>query len=360
MLQAAIQAIEYHLPERVLTTEELAAQFPDWSIEKIEEKTGIHQRHIAAPGECSSDLAVAAAEKLFQSGACRAADIDYVLLCTQTPDYFLPTTACLLQDRLGIPTSAGALDFNLGCSGFVAGLGLAQGLIASGQAGRVLLLTAETYSKFLHPQDKSVRTIFGDAAAATLVGAVEGDEPYLGPFVYGTDGAGARNLIVANGGMRCQGPAVETEDSNGNRHSSDKLFMNGASIFDFTLQAVPKCVQQLLARAGVAQEGVDLFVFHQANRYMLEHLRRRMKIPQERFYISMSDCGNTVSSTIPIALKRAQQDGTLRAGARLAAVGFGVGYSWAAALIRWVCAKQDGDEPADGTARTGTPTPFAG
>src|SRR5205814_5406449 len=139
------------------------AEFPDWPVKKIEAKTGIHERHIAGAEQTSADLGFLAARKLFDSGACKPEGIDYLLFCTQSPDYFLPSTACLLQDRLGIPTTAGALDFNLGCSGYIYGLGLAQGLISSGQASNVLLITAETYSKFIHPRDKSVRTIFGDA-----------------------------------------------------------------------------------------------------------------------------------------------------------------------------------------------------
>src|ERR1700728_2509493 len=162
-MKAVIRAIQHHLPEAVLQTKDLAREFPDWPVAKIEGKTGISQCHIAAAGECSSDLGIAAAKKLFASGAAAAADIDFLLLCTQSPDYFLPTTACLVQDQLGIPTSTGALDFNLGCSGFIYGLGLAEGIIASSQARRLLLITAETYSKFMHPSDKSVRTIFGDA-----------------------------------------------------------------------------------------------------------------------------------------------------------------------------------------------------
>ena len=199
-MQAAIAAIEYYLPERTISTQDLATEFPEWSAEKIDAKTGICERHIAAAGECASDMAVAAARKLFDSGACRPGEIDYLLLCTQSPDYFLPTTACLVQNRLGIPTASGAMDFNLGCSGYVYGLGLAQGLIASGQASRILLLTAETYSKFLNARDRSVRTIFGDAAAATLVSAVDEPTPRIGPFVYGTDGSGGPNLIVPTGG----------------------------------------------------------------------------------------------------------------------------------------------------------------
>jgi 3-oxoacyl-[acyl-carrier-protein] synthase-3 len=334
-MHAKLTAIEYYLPEKILSTRDLSTEFPEWSVEKIDGKTGISERHIAGPQECSSDLAVAAARKLFDSGACQPEEIDFLLLCTQSPDYFLPTTACLVQDRLGIPTTAGALDFNLGCSGFVYGLGLAEGLIASGQARKLLLLTAETYSKFLHPQDKSVRTLFGDASAATLLTASE--QHSLGPFVYGTDGSGAPNLIVPAGGMRQARTAltaIAIEDDSENLRSQDNLFMAGAEIFNFTLSAVPISIHTLLEKAQVSFEQVDLFVFHQANRFMLDHLRKRMKIPVKKFQVSMAHSGNTVSSTIPIALKEAQREGRLQQGSIVMLVGFGVGYSWGATLLR--------------------------
>jgi 3-oxoacyl-[acyl-carrier-protein] synthase-3 len=340
-MYASISAIEYFLPEKTVSTADLSAEFPDWSVEKIDSKTGIRDRHVASANECSSDLAFAAAQRLFQSGACRPDQIDFILLCTQSPDYFLPTTACLLQDRLGIPTSAGALDFNQACSGYVYGLGLAEGLISSGQATTVLLLTAETYSKFLNPQDRSVRTIFGDAAAATLVSAVDTPKPLIGPFVYGTDGSGKPNLIVPAGGMRkprTAESAIASEAEGGNVRSEDNLFMNGAEIFNFSLTAVPQSVQHLLERSGSKLEDIDLFVFHQSNRFMLEHLRKRLKIPEEKFQIAMSHCGNTVSSTIPIALKHALSDGKLKAGSLVMLVGYGAGYSWGATLLRWSAA----------------------
>jgi 3-oxoacyl-[acyl-carrier-protein] synthase-3 len=244
----------------------------------------------------------------------------------------------VLQLRLGIPTTAGAYDFNLGCSGFIYGLGQAEGLISSGQAANVLLVTAETYSKFIHPGDKSVRTLFGDAAAATLITAKESPSPMIGPFVYGTDGAGAENLIVKTGGMRAprteqSGIAVEAES--GNIRSLDSLFMNGGEIFTFTLTAVPDAVNRLLAKADISLDQVDLFVFHQANRYMLDHLRKRMRIPEEKFVVEMASCGNTVSSTIPIALGESVKNGKLQKGALTLLVGFGVGYSWGATLLRW-------------------------
>ena len=325
-MKAAIQAIEYYLPQQTLTTAQLAAEHPEWMPEKIDKKTGISERHIAAPDECASDLGVEAARKLFDSGAIAPGEIDYLLFCTQSPDYFVPTTACLMQDRLGIPATAGALDFNLGHSGYVYGLGLAQGLIETGQAANVLLITAETYSKFIDPQDRSVRMIFGDAAAATLVRGVESADSFLGPYVYGTDGAGGPNLMVPAGGMR----------EPRNEHSRNSLYMNGAEVFTFTLSTVPDTVCRLLARSGKTLEEIDLFVFHQANGQLLEHLRKRIKIPEEKFQVAMSHCGNTVSSSIPIALKHALADGKLGSGQLAMLVGFGVGYSWSATLARWI------------------------
>lgn len=337
MRSASIAAIEYCLPERTLSNSDLIREFPDWSVEKIAEKTGIDTRHIAAGDECSSDLAAAAAQRLFEAGVDRTA-VDYILFCTQSPDYFLPTSACLLQQRLGIPTSAGALDFNLGCSGYVYGLGLAKGLIETEQASSVLLLTGETYSKMLAEDDRSVRTLFGDAGSATLVEAVEtipGAPPPIGPFVYGTDGSGARNLIVEAGAFRRPLAQAAPGAASAGAPAKPTLFMDGGEVFSFTLSTVPTAVDLLLGRAGMGPDEVDLFVFHQANRHMLDFLRKKSHIPAEKFLVCLSDCGNTVSATIPIALCEAQRAGRLKPGAVLALVGFGVGYSWAAALCRW-------------------------
>ena len=319
-MHAAIKAIEYYLPEQVDTNEDLDPE----EAARLEEHTGIRRRHVAADNECASDLAAAAANNLFASGACRPGDIDFILLCTQSPDYFLPTTACLLQQRLGIPTGAGALDINLGHSGFTYGLSLTKALIESGQARRMLLITAETYSKYLCPDDRSTRTIFGDGAAATLVEAVENGGPSsgIGPFCFGTDGRGAPNLIVPGGGLRA-------------RCAPMQLSMNGAEMFRVTIQMVPRLVGQVLSNAGKEMRDIDLFVFHQPNRYMLEHLRRKLDIPEEKFCTYLENFGNTVSSTIPIALKCAWQEGRLRSGMQLLLAGWGVGYSWAGGLVTW-------------------------
>lgn len=336
-MSAFIRDIAYYLPRQELTNDQLADPAAGWDAAKILEKTGIAIRRIAAPGECSSDLAVAAAEALFARGACDRDDIDFLLLCTQSPDYFLPTTACLVQERLKLRTSCGAIDINQGCSGFVYGLALAKSLIETGLAHKVLLITAETYSKFINERDRSVRTIFGDAAAATLVTS-DSDAPHdlIGPFVFGTDGRGAKNLIVPAGGMRhplSKETSVEHEEKN-NWRSEENLYMNGPEIFNFTLSVVPKAVDQLLARAGISHADVDYYVFHQANRFMIERLRTKIGIAPERFCVDMESCGNTVSSTIPIALRNAIDSGKVAPGASIMVVGFGVGYSWAAAMIK--------------------------
>lgn len=331
-----IRGISYHLPGNCLTNEQLSREFPDWSPEKISEKTGINRRYIADSGTCSSDLAVESAKKLFSEYSVDPKEIDFILLCTQSPDYFLPTTACLIQDRLGIPKNVGALDFNLGCSGFVYGLSLARSLIAAGDARNVLLITAETYSKFIHPKDKSVRTIFGDAAASTLVSASE--KGVIGPFVFGTDGKGAGNLIVKVGGMRHPRPdSVHSEglDAYGNVRTDESLYMNGAEIFNFTLKEIPPLVVSLYARSGYTEKDIDLFIFHQANKFMLDALGKKLRIPAEKCFEYMADCGNTVSSTIPIALYHAMKERRIVEGTKIILLGFGVGYSWAGCIVEF-------------------------
>ncbi|NLS98075.1 MAG: ketoacyl-ACP synthase III [Planctomycetaceae bacterium] len=329
MRQAYLRAVEYYLPDATLTNDELVQRFPDWTAAKIEDKTGIRSRRVVTGSQLASDLAVTAAERLFQSGVCSPAEIDFILFCTQSPDYPLPSTSCLIQERLGVPTTAGAFDFNLGCSGFVYGLSTAKGLIETGQADKVLLLTAETYTKHLDPDDISVRAVFGDGAGATLISWRDAsDAESIGPFVFGTDGNGASRLILREGSLR---EKAEHPDTPG-----DKLRMNGPDIFTFTIKQVPASVAAVLAKSGKTLDDVDLFVFHQANKFMLEHLRKKIRIPEEKFVYALEDCGNTVSATIPIALRCALGEGRLHGGDLVMVVGFGVGYSWAAALLRWV------------------------
>lgn len=329
-MEVYIKALSYYLPERVLTNEELVQEFPEWTVEKIASKVGVESRHVVGENETASDMAVKAAEQLFSEHALDRSQVDFVLLCTQSPDYFLPSSACLVQHRLGLSVHCGALDYNLGCSGYVYGLSLAKGLIAAGVVKNVLLLTAETYTKHLHPKDKGNRTIFGDAATATWV-ASEGFAS-IGNFSLGTDGNGAENLIVKTGACRHKATTGEVHfDEGGNPHSDDYLYMDGGAIFNFTSDAVPPLVEDVLVKNGMEDKDVDLYVFHQANKYMINYLRKLLEIDKERFYVYMSTVGNTVSSTIPIALYHAQKEGKLCGNVLLA--GFGVGYSWGGVII---------------------------
>ena len=335
-MHSKISAISSFLPENRLSNEDLAALFEDWSPEKIFKKTGIRERAIAGANETAGDLAGSAAERLFAEYAIVPESIDFLIFCTQSPDYFLPTTACVIHRRLGLRSTSGAIDVNQGCSGFVYSLSLAKGLIASGSARRVLILTADTYSKYIHPRDKSVRTLFGDAGAAVLVDAVDTERPSrIGDFVFGTDGAGACNLIVPTGGARqsrSAASAIEVEDPSGNVRTGDNLYMNGSEIMSFTLGAVPAAIRQLSDLTGTPLDACDYVVMHQANAFMLEALRKKLAIPPERFPTRLEHCGNTVSSTIPLVLEGLvrEQGGS---GRLTALVGFGVGYSWAACHV---------------------------
>lgn len=330
-MKVYIKAIEYYLPPNVLSNAEIAERFPEWSAEKVANKVGITERHFTKENETATDLAYKAAEKLFATNGGVREQIDFVLLCSQSVDYKLPSSSCILQNKLGLKTSCGAFDFNLGCSGYEYGLAVAKGLIVSGISRNVLLLTAETYTKYIHPEDKGNLTIFGDAATATLI-STEGFAE-IGEFVLGTDGSGAENLIVKTKGARIPDTnGVNGTDANGNPYWDDHLYMNGGAIFDFTSDIVPVMTEELLKKVGLEQDDIDLWVFHQANKYMINYLRKLMGIDKDKFYVFMERVGNTVSSTIPIALYEAQKEGRLHGNVLLA--GFGVGLSWGGTVLR--------------------------
>jgi len=330
---AAVGPIALHFPENIETNADLQANNPRWDMDLIASKTGIKQRHIAAPDECSSDLGVLAAEKLFEKFNIDPASIDFLLFCTQTPDYPLPTTACLIQDRLGLPTSCGALDFNLGCSGFVYGLSLCDGLIRSGAAKRILFITAETYTKLIDENDRSLRTIFGDGAAATLIEAH--DEPSLWGFKFGTDGSGANTLLATQNGFRTE-PTVAPRHRR--RWKSD-LYMDGPALINFTVGAIPGLIDEVLAAADQTFDSVDFLLLHQATYKMLSQLQQTLEVDEARVPILLENFGNTVSSTLPILISQMRERGDMTPEMKNLLVGFGVGWSWAG------CVWQDAAQP---------------
>lgn len=334
-MYSKIELIEYYLPETVIINEDLAALRPGWQASKIEEKVGIRQRHISAKNETALDLAEKVCEKLFENNGYDRKKIDFVVLCTQSPDYFLPTSACILQSRLNLSTGIGAFDYKLGCSGYIYGLAIVNGLIQSDIASNILLVTSETYSKHIHPNDIALRSIFGDAATATIVSRCEIEG--FKKFVLGTDGRDeyVNNLIVKNGGMRnpYNENAVVKIDESGNQYTDNNLYMNGPEIFNFTINTIPPLINSTLEKNDLKINDIDYFIFHQANKYMLNYLRKKMKIPEDKFHIDLSDTGNTVSSTIPIALNNCISKKIVQKGHKVLLCGFGVGYSWGATVI---------------------------
>lgn len=324
-MKAYITKIEYVLPEKKV----------DNPKNRLTKKTGILSRHICAEDEIASDLAIRAAEKLLSDKIDRST-IDFLILCTQSPDYYLPTTACVLQDKLGLSNDCGAFDYNLGCSGYIYGLSIAKGLIESGQARKVLLLTAETYSKYINPKDNTVYPLFGDAATATLIEGYDEEKSGLDGFALGTNGAGYHNLIVPVGGMKqryFETAVEETTDEYGNYRTNRDLYMHGSAISDFALDVVPKTVERILAKTGMSKADVDYYVFHQANKFMLQFLQMKCDLLDYPYWNDVKEYGNTVSCSIPIALVDMLETNKDKDINKVMSIGFGVGLSWGGCII---------------------------
>ena len=317
-----IMAVASYLPETVLANDALVARF-GFRRAFLDDKIGVRERRIAAPDEAVSDMAVKAAEALFARVDFPREEIELLVLCTQNPDYRLPTTANIVQNRLGLADTTAAFDINQGCSGFVYGLAIAQAMMQAHGHAAALLLTADAYSKVMDPADRATVPLFGDGAAATLLTA--GGPGRIGRFTLGSDGAGANDLIVRGGGSR--NPAMPTT-------GEGALRMNGRAILRFMIGRVPADVERCLARNGLAREDVDVFLFHQASGHMVRMLIREMALPAHKVPIDMADCGNTVSSTLPIVLERLGGPGGL-SGKTALLCGFGVGLSWGSVVVRF-------------------------
>ncbi|NIG52083.1 3-oxoacyl-ACP synthase III family protein [Chitinophaga sp. Cy-1792] len=333
-MDAFLRGISYYLPEIAVSNEVLVGEFPEWDVDKIMAKVGIRNRYVTSKKEFTSDIATKAGRKLMEEYDISPDTFDMLIVCTQSPDYFLPTTACIVQENLGLPTTVGAFDYNQGCSGYIYGLAMAKGFIASGTAKNILLITAETYSKHIHPLDKGNRSIFGDAASASWISADKGFAR-IDHCVLGTDGRGAQHLIVRNGGLRNPKNHQTVTNEEELKAAGDYLFMDGPEIFNFTLKAVPELLNRTLEKNNTEIASVDWVIFHQANKFMLDQLRKKMKIPEEKFLLFMENCGNTVSSTIPIVLKEQLAVNKFESNNKVVLCGFGVGFSWGGTVLQF-------------------------
>ena len=312
---AYVKAIAEYLPDNI-------KENPADS--KLTKKTGIYKRHVVRPDECASDLAYGAAEYLFSKFSIDRKAIDFIILCTQSPDYFLPTTACILQHRLSLGKNCGAFDFNLGCSGYVYGLSMAKGLIETGQAENVLLLTAETYTKYIREDDSATEPLFGDGACATIVSGADKSEEGIYGFDFGTNGEGAESLIVKTGASRFP----RDPDS-----AFNSLYMHGGEIAQFALDVAPATMTNILRKCEFSKEDIDYFVFHQANKFMLNFLREKCELMNDPFWNDVENYGNTVSTTIPLALVDLISSHDTKNLKKVMLIGFGAGLSWGGCVV---------------------------
>ena len=336
--QSYIDQIEFFVPPSRLSNKKLIEENPSWDVDKIYEKTGIKNRYIAATNTTATDLAVDAGKKFLDKYPEKKKEIDYLIFCTQSPDFFLPTSACLIQDRLGLRTQIGAIDINQGCSGFVYALSLAKGMIESNQVKNVLIITSETYSKYINDKDKSVRTLLGDAACCTFVDSKRDDKEHISKILHGTDGEGGKHLIVPHGAHKNpinDSSYIESEDSSKNIRSQANLYMNGAAIYTFTLTKIPKLFNEILELNKMTIDDIDVCIFHQANKFVLDAIQRKLKIPDHKMHRSYEEFGNTVSSTIPIGIKIEQNLKEEDKKKTALILGFGVGLSWAGTIIKF-------------------------
>jgi len=320
-IYSKISDIQYYLPPKLLSNEDLVFDNPDWRMDDIEKKTGIKYRYICEDAQTSKDIALLACEKIFNSNV-RRSDIDFLIVITESPEYIAPAMSCDLQNSLGLETSIASFDVNLGCSGFVYGLMVADSILCANNYSNGLLVCVDTYSKYISSNDRTCRPLFSDAASATLITASK--KKTVGPFVLGTDGSGYKDLMVKNSGT------IKNIDTERNLY-----FMNGSAVFMFTMRVVPKAVNDLLIKEKCNTEDIDLFVFHQASKLVIDNLKRLLKLSNEKVFENYQLVGNTVSSSIPIALSQAKSAKKIKKGSVVMLVGFGVGLSWGATIIRY-------------------------
>ena len=306
-----IASTHYLLGSRKESLEDICKENPDWNYEKLFSKTGINNRHLLEKNETPEDLSYKAAKICIDNYNNK--EIDGVLYVSQSPTNPLPTRACLLQNKLGISKNSLAFDINQGCSGFVYSLSIATSLIKNDLAERILIICSDHYSKYIAKSDRTCRPIFSDAAAATIVEKSKNKK--IGPFIFKTDGAGGKDLMVRN------------------KLSKSNLYMNGPAVLKFSLDLVPLATQELLKKASLSKEDVSLFLFHQASGVVLNKLKKKLNIEDKKWFVDIQNLGNTVSATIPIAISTLKKTGNFPENKNVCLMGFGVGLSVAGCII---------------------------
>ena len=328
-----IKSIEYYLPETIISNDDLQKENPDWNLEEVTEKSGVHQRHIAGDNETAYDLSIKACNKLFKDH--NKNDIDGIIYCTQSPDYIMPSNSFLLHNYLNLKDEVFAYDFNHACTGFIYSLAMANAFIIAGMAKEILLINADTYSKYINSKDRSTRVLFGDGAAATIVRKSNGRKGII-DIDLSSSGSNYKKFWIPAGGLRLpKSPNTYDEIVNvrGNIRSNNDIEMDGLGVWSFINTVAPKQVNRILKRNNMEIRNIDQFIFHQASQMTLKSIIKILNLEEEKVFINIRNIGNTVSASIPIALKDAINQNKIDIGSTLILSGFGVGLSYGAILM---------------------------
>ena len=311
MIGVKIKSIEYSLPKKIEYLKDLKKDNPDWDIKKIYSATGIKKRYVSNNQEDIISLSIKSAKKTFKNFSKNK--IDFLIVITQTANYRLPSASCILQNQLKLRNDIKAFDINMGCSGFIYGLNIASNLIKNKEGKNGLIICTDVYTKFIDKKNRSCRPIFSDASSSIIVSADK--KNYIGPFVFGTDGKGAFDLSLKD----------ETKN----------IYMNGSKVALFSIKRVPECIKRLLKKIKKNINTIDKFIFHQASKYVLDKIYKNMNLDKSKIFENYSNYGNTVSASIPIALKLASKRKILKNNDKIVLTGFGVGLSWGSVFVKW-------------------------
>ncbi|MGZ3745069.1 MAG: ketoacyl-ACP synthase III [Pseudobdellovibrionaceae bacterium] len=336
-MKASIHSISYYLPEKIVTNEDMELENPHWDMKNVAARAGVKSRHIANNNETALDLAKKACDKLLRNIDQTQLPIDGIIFCTQSPDYIMPSNSHLLHQYLKLPDTVMAFDFNLACSGFVYGLAIANSLISAGTAKNILLVTADTYSKYINKKDRSARVLFGDGAAVTFLTKSEGPGGFLA-FDLASHGKEYAKFYIPAGGLRTPKTpetSLEKVDRSGNVRSPENIHMDGLGVWTFINSVVPKQIEQNLFKNNLSLDKIDEFIFHQASLMTLESLIKIGGINPQKVFINLEHVGNTVSASIPIALADAITTGRLKRGQKILISGFGVGLSYGTTILEY-------------------------
>jgi len=311
----SISDISYFLPKKISLKKKFKTQR---HFKKIYEKTGIKNVSLSSKKQTALDLAIKSSNKILKY---KKNLIDALIYVTQSPEYNLPSGSCILQDKLGLKKNIIAFDVNQGCSGYIYGLSLASSLIQSNQSKNVLLICSDTYRKYIKDNNNSCFPIFADGASSTIISRSSKKKCFV-DFEFGTDGSGYMDLIVKNSGSNYNGKDPE-------------IFMDGKKVLMFTMSNIPKLVNKILIKNGLTKKDIKYFIFHQASKVVIENLKKKLDLDEDKVYHDLKNLGNTVSSTIPINLRDLIKNKKIKRGDKILLAGFGVGYSMGAAILNW-------------------------